>query len=287
MADLKRADRTGLWKMFRLVMWLFLTGGLLWVGGLSNDLSEEWRKHRQEKAQLDLRHQQRGYVGIGPGRSESGPEKFVREVDGKVLLWSKQGQSSRGWFDVTLCRYPVAEFSYRMPLFRGVDVPILVGVGHRMLDRIPDQEPVIGVELGQSQCAYPEMVLRRVVVVNDVLDGVPIVVLFVPSPWDQMVAVYRREGIESVPVFDLTGYVYENKPVLVERDTEHLWYPDDRSKSLIRISGSSESKSFILVSHGERTTWGEWTRTHSETRLLVGADRGSLPSLRRPKFSEN
>lgn len=85
------------------------------------------------------------------------------------------------------------------------------------------QNPVLGVALGGEAHAYPEHVLEHHFVVNDVLGGAPLLVVFDPLAGAPFA--FRRRVGERTLTFGVSGLVYNGTSVLFDRETGSLWVP--------------------------------------------------------------
>jgi hypothetical protein len=85
--------------------------------------------------------------------------------------------------------------------------------------------PVIGVALGGEARAYPTHLLEYHQVVNDELDGVPVVVTY--DPLAGVPRAYRRSVDGVVLEFGVSGLIYNSNFLLYDRQTDSLWLQFD------------------------------------------------------------
>jgi len=106
-------------------------------------------------------------------------------------------------------------------LVQAVDAPRFAPPdGARWVD---GSTPVLGVEVGGEAHAYPVHVIERHWAVNDVLGGVPVLVLYDPMSGAAL-AFERRLG-GKVLRFGVSGMVYDAASLLYDHETRSLWSP--------------------------------------------------------------
>ncbi len=76
---------------------------------------------------------------------------------------------------------------------------------------------------------------------------------------------YSRQIDGRVLTIAPSGWTYDNTFVLYDRETETLWYPDD--KGLKGIQGKYFGRVLPKLD-AEDTNWGEWRRRHPDSRIL-------------------
>ena len=99
-----------------------------------------------------------------------------------------------------------------------IDSPVFVPVGEADL---PDQEPVIGLTVGDDTRAYPLRILIWHEIVNDVVGDVPVAVTFCPLCNTGIVFDRRLDG--EVLEFGTTGKLRNSDLVMYDRTTESWW----------------------------------------------------------------
>ena len=99
-----------------------------------------------------------------------------------------------------------------------IDDPVFVAVAEAEL---PDQEPVLGVTIGDDTRAYPVRILIWHEIVNDVVGGVPVAVTFCPLCNTGLVFDRRLDG--QVLEFGTTGKLRNSDLVMYDRTTESWW----------------------------------------------------------------
>jgi hypothetical protein len=80
-----------------------------------------------------------------------------------------------------------------------------------------------------------------------------------------LAAVYSRE-IDGVTItIAPSGWTYKRTFVLVDKETETLWYP--KKDGLMGIQGQY-FKRLLPELKSTDTTWSHWKKTHPSTRLM-------------------
>jgi hypothetical protein len=128
---------------------------------------------------------------------------------------------------------------------------------------------VIGLVVNGHAIAYPVRILNWHEVVNDTIDGVPVLVTYCPLCQSGL-AFERRVGGE-VTDFDVCGLLYHGNMLLYDHKTMSLW-TQLRGEA---VTGGELGKRLKLLPVVV-TTWKEWRKAHPETEALsvdTGFDR--------------
>ncbi len=80
-----------------------------------------------------------------------------------------------------------------------------------------------------------------------------------------MSAVYSREIEDGVLTLEASGWTYKRTFVLVDRETETLWFPDN--SDLQGIQGRFFKQKLPGIPF-ELTTWKSWVETHPDSKLI-------------------
>lgn len=132
---------------------------------------------------------------------------------------------------------------------------------------LPDDAPVIGVTRSGSARAYPLRILDWHEVVNDAFGG-PLLVTYCVLCGSGVVAERLAGGAETV--FGVSGRLWREDLVLYDERTDSLW--SQLLATAIRGPLTGERLSLVPSS---LTTWGEWRRTHPDTRVLLPPPRSN------------
>lgn len=139
----------------------------------------------------------------------------------------------------------------------------------------PDSE-IIGVKIGDDIRAYPINVLNWHEIINDTVDGVPIVVTYCPLCRSALVF-DRKVGDETLE-FGVSGLLWNSNVLMYDRQKkerdESLW----SQIKMKAVTGPAAQRGDTLVLRSSQlTTWQQWQKTHPETRVVseqTGYDRG-------------
>ena len=101
-----------------------------------------------------------------------------------------------------------------------INAPVYVNVGSAD-DWLEDKEPVILVRIGDSARAYPLQILTWHEIVNDTLNGIPVLVTFCPL-CNTAIAFDRRLD-DKVLDFGTTGRLRYSNLIMYDRQTETWW----------------------------------------------------------------
>lgn len=133
-----------------------------------------------------------------------------------------------------------------------------------------DDELVIGYESSSGGYAYPFSMLSVHELVNDVIDGVPVLISYCPLCLSAVV--YDRRLDDEILLFGNTSALYESDLVMYDHQTGSYWFQVLGEAILGPMSGTR-----LTMLPSLTTTWGEWKRSHPETQIL-SRDLGLLRS---------
>lgn len=152
------------------------------------------------------------------------------EVDGKKMLYG--GDSENLHFDVTDYLLNDEQFHYGIgrEKFPALLKPEFISVGEAN-EIWPDTSRFLLAQSGNDVKAYSIQDLTRHEIVNDVLDGQPIMAAYCILA--DLGAIYDRDYGGKELTFALSGYTYFDEKVwngldgfvLWDRETESLWWP--------------------------------------------------------------
>ena len=217
-----------------------------------------------------------GYPNISPAISRAAPPRPYCRIEGDALLiWSgwKAGEG-HGWFKLTSADCDTAMLSQPIgrDVARAIDYPDAEVAGGPIWDRIPGVADVAGLALGATTCAYPKVVLAKVLVVNDEIEGVPYLVHhdpFAAVGGRPDVAVYDPRIDGRRITLGSSGFTIGRKHVLYDRGTESLWV--DQDAGMVAFGGKLKGRTLPLVKRVPTTSWRSWQEDHPSSRLLVGS----------------
>ena len=131
-----------------------------------------------------------------------------------------------------------------------------------------DGDRVLGLTLGQVAKAYPIKILNWHEIVNDTIDGKPVVVTYCPLCGTGIAFYARVQG--SRHTFGVSGLLYQSDLLMYDHQTESLWSQVGMHAVAGPLSGEKLTPVFL-----EHTTWGEWHAAHPAT-LVLSTKTGSF-----------
>jgi hypothetical protein len=228
-----------------------------------------------------------GYPNISPNFSDAErPDNWFHDEGDFTYLWGgwdpREGHHwfriDRGDLEVDALSLPVGR-----DVIRAIDEPLIEARGGPIWGRIPREAPVVGLEVARVPSVYPLLVLSKVQIVNDVIEGRPILVYCKPLlPPIADVAFYAAVLDGRRVTMGTSGYFRGRDSLLYDRESESLWIGEE--DALRAIAGPLKGRTLRRVAHPSPVAWGDWCRQHPESRLLVGSaqrircDRVASPS---------
>jgi uncharacterized protein DUF3179 len=222
-----------------------------------------------------------GYLNIAPTASFiEGPKDWYRDDGKQTLLWSGWEHDVSHWFrfahgeiDPSRLSRPTGEY-----IVQPIDFPIVEIGGGTIWQRVPPESVVVGHTIENRKCAYPVAILGKVLVINDLVDQRPYLVVVNPLLLPRVAfAIYEASLDGHRVTLAHTGYFQDGKPVLFDRGTESLWV--DMHDGLTAIAGKHARKRLVKVALPSPVSWSTWRSRNPQSRLLVGADRSrGVPS---------
>ena len=132
---------------------------------------------------------------------------------------------------------------------------------------LPACERVFGVELDGDIRAYPQRILVRHEIVNDVVGGEPVAVTYCPLTGTAQG--FYRGGVE----FGVSGRLVNSNLIMWDRDFDVRW--PQISATAIEVGGQRGTDGDHLIGRSLRefrmiwTTWGRWKANHPETLIMT------------------
>lgn len=182
------------------------------------------------------------------------------EVDGKKMLYG--GENENQHFDITDCSLEDAQFHYGIgrEKFPALLKPEFISVTEA--NKVwADSTRFLLAQSGNEIKAYSVTDLTRHEIVNDVLDGQPIMAAYCILA--DLGAIYERNYGDKELTFALSGYTYYDEGVwngldgfvFWDRETESLWWP------LIGKAVSGPLKNVKLIEM-DKDKWSDTTWKH-------------------------
>ncbi|UCG24070.1 MAG: DUF3179 domain-containing protein [Chloroflexota bacterium] len=124
-----------------------------------------------------------------------------------------------------------------------------------------EDDPIIGLVVGDDARAYPVRLLSNHEIVNDVVGGEPVVVTWCPLCFSALVFSRVVDGKELT--FGVSGYLFNDNLVMYDHRTNTLW------SQLIAeaIKGAYRGERLALFP-SSMTSWNDWKNRFPNTRVL-------------------
>ena len=241
----------------------------------AGELWREWRNLQNDLHQSQ-QHAVAGYLNIAPIASPArGPKDWYKVEDDQSCLWfGWDKDADHRWFrfaqgeiDPERLHRPTTEY-----ISQAIDYPLVETRGGTIWQRIPSESSVVGYKIENRVCVYPVAILGKVLVINDIVDKHPYMIVVNP---------FAREAV-AFSIYDTllegrrvtlapTGYFQDRKPILFDRGTESLWI--EMHDGLTAMAGKHFKKRLMRVAIPSPVSWSTWLSRNPQSRLLVGADR--------------
>jgi hypothetical protein len=188
---------------------------------------------------------------------------------------SAGADATKNGFSLTPASVPVDEILAGGPPRDGI--PALVDPSRVAAEEAPwsTEEWVVGVAMGREAAAYPLAILEWHELVNDTLDGNPILVSYCPLCATAMVFDRRIDG--RARRFAVSGLLFESDLLLYDRETESLW-SQIQSEA---VTGPSLGRRLVLL-RSRTMRWGEWRALYPGTSVLSPETGHQRPYGRSP-----
>lgn len=206
----------------------------------------------------------------------------IFEIDGKKMLYG--GERSSQHFNITRYELKDAQFHYGIgrEKFPALLEPEFISVQEADSIWADSSRFLVGYS-GDEVKAYSVEDLTRHEVVNDVLNGKPIMAVYCILA--DLGAIYERTYGDNILTFALSGYTYYDELVwdgldgfiLWDRETESLWWP------LIgrAVSGPLQGVRLLEMNKAqwEDTTWGVLKKKYPQANILKSGQDFERPKV--------
>jgi hypothetical protein len=145
-----------------------------------------------------------------------------------------------------------------------VDRPRFLRAGN--VNFLRDQEPVIAVNVGGEDRAYPIRILIWHEIVNDTVGGIPVAVTY--CPLCNTAIVYDRRVGPKVLDFGTSGKLYNSDLVMYDRQTRSLWV-----QFLGQAVAGVQTGTLLRAYSAQTLSWADWRRAH-RTAWVLSTDTG-------------
>ncbi len=148
-------------------------------------------------------------------------------------------------------------------------------------DRYPDSMDALILQASPYVKVYPFRILRRHELINDVVNGVPVMAVYCYLA--DLVAVYERTYCNDVLTFGVSGFTYKDPNafdglesfILWDRNSESLWWPIN-DEGVSGMYKDSRLKKYDFRLWG-RTTMEEVKNTYPDAVVIAEGQTVDLP----------
>jgi hypothetical protein len=239
-----------------------------------------WAEYQALRNDWDLirRGTPLAFIDISPSPSFAHPpEKWVYRDGDSLMLWSGWHGDHHGWFRARVGDLDPEQLHQPLgrDFVRAIDQAIVeVGAGSHWKRMQPDT-PVVGLDFAGVETAYPLLLLQKVEIVNDTINGRPVVVICTPFLPDHLAVQAFDPVLDGQRLtFGVTGHFRgaERRPLLYDRQTESLWIIGDDTLSC--LAGRHKGVRLKSLAQPAPMRWDRWQASQHGGRLVVGAERG-------------
>jgi len=124
----------------------------------------------------------------------------------------------------------------------------------------PD-DTILGYTAGNQAWAYPTRILNFHEIVNDNLEGEPVLVSYCPLCFSGIV--YSRRLDDRVLLFGNTSALYESDLIMLDYDTGSYWWQVAGEAIVGPLTGVK-----LTVLPSSTTSWEDWRERHPQTWVL-------------------
>jgi Protein of unknown function (DUF3179) len=122
-------------------------------------------------------------------------------------------------------------------------------------------EPVLALELGGEERAYPVQILIWHEIVNDTVGGTPVAVTY--CPLCNSALAFDRRAAGRVLDFGTSGMLYNSDLVMYDRQTRSLW-PQIEGRAVAGVLTGTTLTPYVVST----VSWGEWRAAHPDDWVL-------------------
>ncbi len=136
---------------------------------------------------------------------------------------------------------------------------------------------VLGLSVGGEARAYPIKILNWHEIVNDSINGKPVVVTYCPLCGTGIA--FEANLNEHRHTFGVSGLLYQSDLLMYDQQTESLWSQIGMHAVAGPLTGQRLTPLFL-----EHTTWKEWRAAHPAT-LVLSTRTGSFRNYDRDPYT--
>ncbi len=145
-------------------------------------------------------------------------------------------------------------------------IPALVNPRMRAVsdaDYLVDREPVLGVSINGDDRAYPLRILDWHEMANDVVGGKPVALAYCTLCGAGIL--YDATVGGKTYQFGSSGFLFRSNKLMYDRTTNTLWNQLTGEPVIGKLVGKGIRLAVLPI---VLTSWGEWKRQHSNTKIL-------------------
>ncbi|MFQ5932803.1 MAG: DUF3179 domain-containing protein, partial [Nitrospiraceae bacterium] len=128
-------------------------------------------------------------------------------------------------------------------------------------DWLRDDDMIMGYVSGEQAWAYPIRILNLHEIVNENLDGEPVLISYCPLCFSGIV--YSRRLGDQVLTFGNTSALYDSDLVMLDYETGSYWWQVAGEAIVGPLTGEE-----LEILPSTVTTWREWHELHPDTQVL-------------------
>ncbi len=195
----------------------------------------------------------------------------VTLVPEPIILVDRHGEG----FDVTsaVLEYNMSltwwEFGIGRFTIRPIIDPLMIGEGEVGYPIDSNLTEIVGVQFGDDVRAYKIGDIMNREAVDDVVDGMPIAVIYCPLCDSH--GVFERVLDGEILTIAASGWTWHRIFVLQDYETGSLWFPGlsypGQPDYLLCIAGPNQGK-FMYAVPSHRTKWRPWKEVYPETLIM-------------------
>jgi hypothetical protein len=126
---------------------------------------------------------------------------------------------------------------------------------------LQENDRILGIQGKEDAKAYPVKIMNWHEIVNDSLEGNPIVITYCPLCGSGIGFTRILRG--DTATFGVSGLLYQSDLLMYDHQTESLWSQIAMECVAGPLTGEKLEPRFL-----EHTSWGEWKKTHPQTLVL-------------------
>ena len=134
-----------------------------------------------------------------------------------------------------------------------------------LLPWLTDDHLIIGYESRAEAFAYPINILNFHEIINDTIDGLPVLITYCPLCFSGVV--FSREVDGETLTFGNTSALYQSDLVMYDHQTGSYWFQVAGEAVVGTLTGSR-----LKPLPSTTMPWGAWKALYPETRLITGVE---------------